>query len=444
MEHHCGIIGAIGNNIGEYVINGLYKLQHRGYESAGISYNDNGLKLYKNLGLVNDVFNGFNIGITNSAIGHVRYSTIKKASPEIMLSEAQPFLSHDNFSICHNGNIPTINKIKKQFEINVDNSSDTFVIMKLLERMYQKYNNWPDTLKFIMNTIPGSYCFLVLTCDNIYALRDQYGIRPLIIGKNNLGHCFVSESCALENFKFLRNVNPGEIVSVNNKNVLEVVYQCEKITPSFCSFEYIYFMNHNSISNDIKIEKLRYEHGYQLGLKEQNILENSIVVPIPMSSLPGAYGFADATKIPFELYIQKKINIGRTFILPTKEKRSFACQNKFIFGDESKIINKNIYIIDDSIVRGTTMKYIVKSLKSAKSIHIRILSPPIKSPCYFGIDMSTKDELIAHNKTIEEIKNDLGVTSLKYIDIEAMTSIFKEPVCTSCFTGKYNSELLDW
>lgn len=480
MEHHCGIIAMSDNtnNIKGNLIANLNKLQHRGYESCGISFisNDinskNIIKTIKGLGTVKSVFplepleslesqsQSNNLPNFNRGIGHVRYSTVKKTTEEKMLEECQPFQTFQsskyNFSLAHNGNIPTIKNIIKKYNIEINTNSDTFAIVKLIEKILDKYKNWNDTLKFIMNTVPGSYCFVILTENNIYALRDRYGIRPLVYGKSNSGFCIASETIALNNYKYVRDILPGEIVCIDfqtNKLKLKLkkIYQHPNKSHSFCSFELIYFMSDKSKINNITNNEIRYKLGYKLGESEINIIENSIVVCLPNTSIPNAKGFANAINKPYYDYIKKRKGMGRTFILNDQEKRAQACINKFLF-DEKNLINKEIYLVDDSIVRGTTMKTVIKILKNigVKSIHVRIMSPLITDPCYFGIDMSTKNELISfeNNNDIDNIKKELNVDSLKYISIDEMKNVFNANininVCTSCFTGNYNNELLDW
>ncbi len=214
---------------------------------------------------------------------------------------------------------------------------------------------------------------------------------------------------------------------------------------NFCSFEMIYFMHHDSIVNGTECDEIRYNLGYKLGTTEKKIIKNSIVVCLPNSAIPNARGFSDAIGRPYFPFIKKRKNMIRTFILPSEKKRQDACDKKFMF-DSENLANKDIYLIDDSIVRGTTMKSVITKLRDmgVNTINVRITSPVIISPCYFGIDMSTKEELISNNKSVEEIKNELNVDSLIYIDINSMKEVFGINVCTSCFTGEYNKELLDW
>jgi amidophosphoribosyltransferase len=446
MEHHCGIFSVVDDDVGDTVVNGLRLIQHRGYESAGISFLDKGvIRTVKDIGTVDDVFRNIKLPKINKALGHVRYSTVKKSTRENAVKESQPFQSDSaNFSLVHNGNIPTKDQIQIEYGISIESNSDTLTIVKLIEMIYKSYNDWPKTLMYIMNRVAGSYCFAILTGEKVYAMRDRYGIRPLVVGRSKKGFCVTSETVGLQQYAYVRDVKPGEIISIDMYN-FETVYQYHLPNLSFCSFEIIYFMHHDSLVNGNRCDDVRYNLGYSLGLAEEWVVDDSVVVCLPNSSIPNARGFSDAIKRPYCHYIRKRDGVTRTFILPTEEQRREACDNKFIFDDE-KLKETNVYVVDDSIVRGTTMLSIVGKLRKigVKSIHLRITSPVITDPCYFGIDMSTKSELVSYGRSVDEIKNYLGADSLRYLDIDTMKKVLGVPVCTSCFTGEYNRELLDW
>lgn len=454
MEHECGIIGISGgNNIIPKLISGLNKLQHRGYESCGISYlHQDQIITFKNIGLVLDVFSNFNpTTISKIGIGHVRYSTAKKDKSKF-LDETQP-LSNNLFSLAHNGNIPFIDKIKDHYKIDTDNNSDSVILKKFMELLMEtKYNSIEDMLKYIINNVSGTYCLLILTQNKIYAIRDRYGIRPLVIFKDKSQNCtyIASETIAFDGnnqeMEIIRDINPGEILSLDQNQHMESVYTHPLPQSMFCSFEYIYFMHHESVQSNKKIEDIRYNLGYELGLAEKDPFSNSVVIPIPNSSIPASKGFASAIKSVSKEHIVKNPIVKRTFILPTEKERNHACSQKFSFVDTDELYNKNIYLIDDSIVRGTTIKFVINQLKkfNPKTINIRITSPPVISPCYFGIDMSTREELIINKSNINSIVNDLEINSLRYLDIDDMIKVFNTPVCQSCFTGKYDTQLLNW
>ncbi len=443
----CGIFGVIDDhNIYHKMINGLKLLQHRGHESAGISYiADNKIRTYKALGFVNNIFENFDENMSIS-IGHVRYSTRKKTSLENKLLETQPIIGLSRFgpfSLAHNGNIPQIDKLKDKYDITYDTESDTIILIKIIEKLSYKYQCWNDILINIINNIQGVYCLIILFNNQIYALRDSYGVRPLSLGNNTTGYCIASESVALQDYNLLRDIYPGEIVKIDRYNV-ETIYHRKINKNTFCSFEYIYFMRNDSIIDNKLVQDIRYKLGYQLGLQEQDLNPDAIILSIPNTAVIPAKGFANATNLVYKDYIEKRKDAPRTFILPSNVERIAACNKKFIFHKEIK--DHEIYIIDDSIVRGNTLKSILKQIREigVKKIHLRITSPPVISECYYGIDIPTKRELIAYEKTIENIRKEFNVSSLKYIDIKLMKNIFNQPVCTSCFTGKYNNKLLDW
>jgi amidophosphoribosyltransferase len=456
ISDKCGIFAIYDNtDISNKMINGLSLLQHRGRESAGISYfceNCDQICTFKNLGLVNKVFTDFNKKF-NIGIGHVRYSTRKKTSLENKLKETQP-IECNSFSLAHNGNIPNVHKLKEKYDIHYETESDTIILVKIIEKLFLKYKNWTDVFIEIVHNIKGVYCLVVLVENIIYAIRDSYGVRPLCIGKNESGYCIASESCALQDYKLIRDIKAGEIIKlyqINDEIKYESIYQYHDEEGEkrglFCSFEYIYFMKMNTIHNKRRVENLRCQLGYELGLTEEKVDRTSVVLSIPNTAIPGAKGFASAIGLEYHNYITKNDGIGRTFILPTHEERIAACNEKFSYSPLLKDLN--IYIVDDSIVRGNTIQTIIKNLKKigVRKIHLRITAPPVISECYYGIDIPTKTELIAYNRTIDEICQELGATTLKYLDLDIMKKVFNsngENNCTHCFDGKYDKKLLDW
>lgn len=458
IQDKCGIF-AIADDKDVYykTINGLKFLQHRGQESAGISYTKgNIMHTYKSLGLVETVFNDFSDEF-NIGIGHVRYSTRKKTTNSIKHMETQPISGNSRFgkfSVAHNGNIPLINKIKEKYDINYDTESDTIILVKIIEKLSHKYVTWLDVLIDLIHGIEGVYCLVILLGSEIYAIRDAHGVRPLCLGqRENGGYCIASESRALQEYHLIRDVKPGEILCIREDLTMESLYQRKLIKNSFCSFEYIYFMKPDSITHgntkggifkNKLVENIRYQLGYELGKQEAHVDRTAIVLSVPNTPIPAAKGFARAVDLEYYDYIEKRKDAGRTFILPTDKERIDAVEKKYIFHPELK--DHNVYIIDDSIVRGITFKSIIKKLKNigVRKIHIRITSPPVISECYYGIDIPTKRELIAYEKSVLDIRKELSVTTLKYMDIKSMKKVFNENICTSCFDGKYNQDLLSW
>ena len=503
MKHYCGLFGVVFKEnysgvLGD-VINGLNLLQHRGQDSAGASYilkhlnnnnNEDVIHLYKNLGLVKNVFSDeLKSNVVRYGISHVRYSTRVKTSIKKQIEEAQPFVfnvllsksghcvhKYEQFSIAHNGNIPNIAKLKDKYGIVLgateETESDSYILGKILQKFLSdmyfsdsrsdnlNHNDWIEVLSKFVNEISGVYCLLILTKFGVYAIKDSSGVRPLSIAQFKDKTVITSESVALTSLTDncekmnVRELDAGEIVFVDSKNV-QTVYKKSKTINTFCSFEYIYFLRHNSVFRGQNIEEVRFNLGKELAEQELHSrdekCDSQIVICVPQTSISSAKGFAARMNIPYVDGIVKAVNANRTFILPNDNERMNACQKKFIYVDEL-LRNKRIYLVDDSIVRGNTLKSVVEHLRECGviEIHVRIPSPPIVSECYYGIDMSTKKELLAYNHTIEKMMEILNVDSLAYLELERMKSVFSkgnnenEIVCTSCFTGKYNAEILDW
>lgn len=451
MDHYCGLSSFVGELTNQYLVESLNLLQHRGHDGAGVSYVINNssksgkIVTHKGSGFVKDVFQE-DIPKTTMGIGHVRYSTRNKVdNEEALLQPFQETCQLGDFALAHNGNIPNINKFRDMHQIDLESESDTEILTHIVKKLAGTYKSWEDIMIYIVNTIPGVYCITVLTQNKIFCIKDRYGVRPLCIGKKRDNYCVVSESLALQDFENVREVNPGEVISVSTKGVESLYTKHE--SPAFCSFEYIYFFRHNSKHMGKYIYDLRYQTGYKMG-KEEGKTKGDMVICVPKTAIAGARGFAEALRIPFfdEYLIKKpKVKINRTFILPTNKERIEACQKKFEYNFK-RMKGKRVYLVDDSIVRGNTMRTIIKNLRDGgiKEVHVAILSPPIVSECYYGIDMSTKDELIASNKETDEIAKELDVNSLRYLSIDTMKAVFNIPVCTSCFDGKYDQDLLSW
>ena len=451
MRHFCGIYAA--NYYDNYFEN-LQKLQHRGLDGSGISYIcNNNIIVYKKIGTVKEIYDNYEIPKNkenNFIIGHTRYSTIRKNISADKMNELHPFKDECHlgyFSIAHNGNIANIEKLKAKYNISNDNSSDTLILVDIIKIFSENSENWDEIFIKFMNEITGTYCLVILTQNNIYCMRDRYGLRPLCLGILNEKICVASETCAIDNYS--RDINAGEIIKIN-ENSVKTIYQFAYNIPKFCSFEYIYFLRKESIIDGKIVNNIRYNCGKILGNNEE--IQADITLCLPSTAISGAKGFAFSTNTKFKNYIEKNKLATRTFILPSDEERKKMCNDKFILNIE-KLRGKNIYLVDDSIVRGNTMEAIIKKLQGiVKEIHIRILSPPIISECYHGIDMANKNELIAYdniNKKPENIDNickKIGATSLKFMTIDMLQNALgkKNKICTSCFDGIYCNELLDW
>lgn len=468
---HCGVFGIFGSKDAALkTYYGLHALQHRGQEATGIvtaSVNSNGKKVFnihKNFGLVSEVYNSKdifeNILIGNSAIGHNRYSTTGASDSE---KNIQPFVVNyksGNLAIAHNGNLTNAKELRTKL-VNegaiFQTTSDTEVILHLIAR--SKLNNQVDQIIEALQQVEGAYSLVILSDDKLIAARDPYGFRPLSLGKLNGSYIISSETCALDinSAEFIRDIYPNELLVIDNETLKTGVFKSYNIHKSkreykHCIFEYIYFSRPDSKIFGSNVDKMRRKLGKVLAEKHPVIDkdgEKVIVISVPDSSNTAAIGYQTQLAkqgIPsrLEIGLIRSHYIGRTFILPGQKEREIGVKIKFNTV-KGVLEDKTIVIVDDSIVRGTTSKQLVKLLREArpKEIHLRISSPPIISPCYFGMDFPSPNELIANkfNGNIEEIRKFLEVDSLEYLTIdemlEAMVDHSKDDFCTACFSGKY-------
>ena len=441
----CGIF-AIYSNSSFHInlpIDILQQLKHRGKDSFGITFtqnNQNNIETIKSLNEItkynNNIYNNLKIAIT-----HNRYSTTKNKSTESLINEIQPiYFKNDyiDFYLAHNGNISNITK----YISYDDNYSDTQNIIKFFNNT--NHNTFEDNLKKFINTVHCSYSIIILYNNDLYILRDSYGYKPLVLGSINNDFCVVSEDC-IDSFIKIRDINPGEILKINDSGC-KTIYNKNNKLQFKCIFEYIYFMNQNSTYNETSVYNIRFKLGQNLASIETHNFDsnNTIVVGSPNTAIPMGIGFAKYLKLPYNQVLQKQSTCGRTFILKNQQERLEYCK-KFIL-DKSLIKNKIIILVDDSLVRGNTIFNLSKLFfeNQCSQLHIRICSPPIKYPCYYGIDIPTYKELIINNFSIKEIEKKFNLTSLKYITIDKMLQAFdNNQFCSSCFTGNYNKEL-DW
>jgi amidophosphoribosyltransferase len=444
FRDQCGLFGVYGTEEASKLLYlGLFALQHRGQESCGIFVAD-GYDIigHKNMGLVTSVFDTEKIDELKGrlGIGHVRYSTAGVSE----LINAQPLLvkySKGKIAIAHNGNL--INAIELRTALEEEGSifqttSDSEVIVHLLAR--SKKEDLVEGLCEILPKVKGAYSLLFLDPKRIIAIRDPLGIRPLCLGKKDDAYVVASETCAFDliGADYIRDIEPGEILiieedGIRSKNLLKT----DRV--AHCIFECIYFARPDSFVFERSVHQARKEMGKALA--QQYPTDADIIIPIPDSGNSAALGYAEASGIPFEFGLVRNHYIGRTFIAPVQMSRSMGVQLKL-----NPVLNvlkdKRVIVIDDSIVRGTTCRRIIKILRSfgARQIHLRISSPPVKFPCFYGIDTPTRSELIASTHTIEEIERFLGVDSLGYLSIEAMLKSVKgtkDEFCISCFDGSY-------
>lgn len=449
----CGIFGIVGKENKEIyskIYYGLFALQHRGQESAGIATfvsntSDYNIKIVKDMGIVPEALrNKFIEG--NIGIGHVRYSTTGESSIE----NAQPILikcTNENFAIAHNGNIVNTAEIKQKLKGAVFlTTTDSEVIANLIAYYYTINKNFLESLKCAMNELVGSYCLLILYQNKVIAVRDPKEFRPLVIGKNEEGeYCIASETCALDatNFSYIRDVEPGEIFVVEiskEGKIFSSTYSILRDKISYCMFEYVYFARPDSIINNISVYQVRKEMGKILA--SESYVDADIVIPVPDSGITAAIGYAEwcienKKQIRYSEGLMKNRYVGRTFILPNQTDREKELYTK-LNPIKTEIEGKRIILIDDSIVRGTTIKRIIKILRDsgAKEVHVRISCPPIKFPCKFGIDMQTAKEFVARDRSVDEIALLIGADSLQYTSREGLfKAIGTKNLCDACLTG---------
>ncbi|MFN3966134.1 MAG: amidophosphoribosyltransferase [Endomicrobiia bacterium] len=446
----CGLFGIYGaSECANITYFGLYALQHRGQESAGIVVSDGEkLKTYKGMGLVNDVFNEENLKQLTGhiAIGHVRYST---TGPSV-IENAQPFVanfSSGQIAIAHNGNLTNTRYLRNKLESEgsiFQTTMDSEIIVHLIAR--SRKSTIIDRIIDALNQVKGAYSLLFLVENKIIAIRDPNGFRPLWLGRLNNSVVFGSETCAFDiiQAEAIRELEPGEIVIVD-KSGINSLKPFKNNKNSFCIFENIYFARPDSNIFGGSVYFTRKQLGKQLA--KEHPANADIVLAIPDSGNYAALGFSEESKIPFEMGIIRNHYIGRTFIQPFQTSRELGVKLK-LNPVKELLKGKKIVIVEDSIVRGTTSKLRINTLKKAgaREINIRVSCPPIKFPCYYGIDFPTKEELVASKNSIEEIANLLGVNSLKYLSLEGLLNsmpISGKNFCTACFDGNYPVETYD-
>ncbi len=444
----CGIAGVYSedeNLTTELIYCTLFALQHRGQESAGIAISDgNSVKLHRGMGLVTRVFSPKVmklLGKGKVAIGHVRYSTTGESSIE----NAQPLLVHSkvgSIAVAHNGNLVNYWGLRSVLESEGRaflTNSDTEVIAQLLSTILMN-NDIVNALRILDSKIVGSYSLAILYNDTLIAYRDPLGIRPLCVGEMDGGYVIASESCALDAIgaNLIRDVKPGE-AAIIEKGELDFVQVCECKKKAFCVFEYIYFARPDSIIDGRSVYRIRYDIGRELA--KESYIEADIVSPVPDSGTTSSIGFSQESGIPYLEALIKNRYVGRTFIMPEQRLREHSVRLK-MNAVKDNVKGKRVVLVDDSIVRGTTSRKIVDMVRNAgaKEVHFRVGSPPIIAPCYMGIDMSTREELIASNLSLDEIRRTINADSLAYLSLEGLLKAVKaneNELCLACLTGKY-------
>lgn len=443
LHDHCGVFGIYAKDLDVAKITyiGLHSLQHRGQESAGVVVSD-GEKLrgIRQLGLVTSVFNENNLSKLNGfiAVGHNRYSTTGGNT----IQNVQPVIipgGGDFFAVSHNGNLVNAVELAKKLNgVKRISTSDTEILA--LRIKFTQGAHWEEKILKAAPEFVGAYTIVACSRNRLYAFRDPWGFRPLVLGNLRGNFVVASESCALDTIgaTYIRDVLPGEVISIGHKNYKSVGMIGKKMM-KFCLFEYVYLARPDSILNNVLVHQVRQKSGELLA--HEAPAQADLVVAVPDSGTSAALGYSRASGIPFGEALIKNRYIGRTFISPDQSMREHGVKMKF--NPMKQIANgKRIVIVDDSIVRGTTMKKIVEVLRKsgAREIHLRICSPPIRWPCFFGVDTPERKQLIASSKTVAQIKKFIRADSLHYLSLEGLIKASqqdKDTLCTACFSGKY-------
>ena len=444
MHESCGVFGvyAPGEDVARLTFFALFALQHRGQESAGIATTDGKrLQVYARMGLVSQVFNEDSLSQLKGdiAIGHNRYSTTGSSR----VFNAQPLVVGEGenvIAIAHNGNIVNAEHLYQELcdmGYTFNTSTDTEVIANLILSSPEKL--WMDKIKYAMHRLQGAYSLTIMTNNSLYGVRDPFGVRPLCLGKINGGWAIASESCALDHIgaSFIREIEPGEIISITENGVDS--YQGEVGRRALCIFEYIYFARPDSVINGRLLYPARLAMG--AGLAQEHPVAADLVMGVPDSATAAGIGYARESGIPLGEGLIKNRYVGRTFIEPDQRIRDLGVKLKFNPLPQM-LDGKRVVVIDDSIVRGTTTPKVVRLLRrgGAKEVHMRICAPPIRYPCFFGVDMATRAELIAAHKTVPEVRDFIGADSLGYLSIDGLikaVALPKDIFCLACFTGDY-------
>ena len=455
LHDECGVVGVYlsadpidtsAMSASSLAYYGMYSLQHRGQESAGIAVSDgNDVKVHKLMGLVADVFKRENLDALSGriAVAHVRYATAGGCTIE----NAQPMVYRfklGTVAVAHNGQLVNYEQLREMLEesgSSFNSTSDTEVIVKFIAKSYKK--GLERALTDTIQLIKGSFALCVMTQDCLIGARDPNGIRPLCLGKLAGGWVLASESCAIDAMgaDFVRDIRPGEIVIINDDGVLSFEFG-EKTSKRSCIFEYVYFARPDSVLDEIPVQEARLRMGAMLA--KENPVSADVVIGVPDSGLGAALGYSRAAGIPYATGIVKNKYIGRSFIAPTQKEREntvFVKLNTI----KNEINGKRVIVIDDSIVRGTTSRRLIQILRKAgaKEVHLRVSSPPVKFPCYFGIDTPRRAELISSDHDVEAIREEIGADSLAFLSMDGMLEALRScnpeqyGYCKGCFTGEY-------
>jgi amidophosphoribosyltransferase len=450
-KEECGVFGifAPGEDVARLTYFGIFALQHRGQESAGIAVSDGErVKWYKEMGLVTQIFDERVMDQLHGdiAIGHTRYSTTGSS----VLRNAQPLhcaWGDGTVAVAHNGNLINTEELRSEMEaqgVVFDGTNDSEVIARMIATQQDK--SLADAVAHTMSRLSGAYSVVVLTEDTLIGIRDPYGIRPLCLGLlDNKHYVLASETCALNTVgaQYVREVEPGEMIIIDRHGMTER-QAVPTVQHATCIFEFIYFARPDSSMYGRGLHDARRRMGQEL-FREHPVYDAHMVMPIPDAATPAAIGFAEASGIPYGEGVVKNRYIGRTFIQPDQRMRAAGVRMKLMPIKEA-LAGKRVVMVDDSIVRGTTTGQVVKRLfdAGAAEVHVRITAPPVKYPCFYGIDMANQDDLVAAHHSVEDIRRMIGATSLGYLSLTGVTRAIGVPrdgFCRACFDGKYPIEI---
>jgi len=449
LNEECGIFGVWGHpDAAQLTYYGLHSLQHRGQEGTGIVVSDGKtLKGVKGEGLVTEIFTAEAMSQLSgsAAVGHVRYATAGGGGYE----NVQPLLFHSqngSLALAHNGNLVNANYLKHQLEAQgsiFQTSSDTEVLAHLIRRSGFPYMN--DKVKNALSMLKGAYAYLIMTETELMVALDPHGLRPLSLGCLGDAYVVASETCAFDviGAEYIRDIMPGELLIINEKGLMSERFALSS-TKAICMMEYVYFSRPDSNIQGVNVHTARKKLGKRLAIEAP--IDADVVTGVPDSSISAAIGYAEATGIPYEMGLIKNKYVGRTFIQPSQSLREQGVKMK-LSPVRGVVEGKRVIMVDDSIVRGTTSRRIVTMLKDAGAteVHVVISSPPIKNPCFYGIDTSSKEELIASDKSVEEIRQLIGADSLTFLSVDGMVKALDPEgingFCLGCFNGNYPTEI---
>jgi amidophosphoribosyltransferase len=446
----CGVVGITGMEAAaEKAFLALYALQHRGQESAGICAVHNGeARLHRRLGLVAEVFDAEVLKSLpgTTALGHVRYSTAGGGH----LANAQPIMvqyAQGDLAIAHNGNLTNAHDIRTRLVQEgaiFQTDSDSEVIIHLIAR--SRHNTIEGQIDDALTYLEGAFSLVILVGETLYAVRDPRGFRPLALGRKGEGFAVASETCALDIIggEFVRDVHPGEVLKLQGSEIRPLRNLAPATEQAPCIFELVYFARPDSNVFGQSVDRARRRFGQQLA--REHPVEADAVLAVPDSANSAALGFSEESGVPFELGLLRNHYVGRTFIRPSQADRDFSARVKYA-PVRDVLEGKRVVVVDDSLVRGTTSGSLVNIIREAgaSEVHLRIASPPVRFPCYYGIDMPTKEELMGHRFPVPDIEKRLGVDSLGYLSLDGMVGAVEDtgPFCNACFSGKYPAPLVD-